>query len=1295
MIGSIEPWRVLAQQAIDCSVNGFCVSNSIQNLLGLPQGTLNVVTYHPWDRVVKRPEAAAWIPIEAEARAAMAALHGVANDRRLPHAALDDLRAFMFMRLVSIAKKKADGLTLTPVEQDALDTFSELLVVRRSRAAQLALDEYARWDTDKCHYTVPSGFGFEPYDPGPDCMVGGVVLVPPRPPTEEQFTAYGAALAMTEADEATKTAARLALGIPATDPFVYDPALDAQAAIQNADDALAIAAGVAGAVLAGTAAAIAATLSITVASTFAAMSGSFAILGTTASTVAAGATISAGTVGVGVAASLPALIIVSVVVAVVATIQFAEDQSILPALQESLEESQRAPDIWALASSDEPLNKVELFATFIYQTLPSFDEQRLEGVMPPPSQRQPGDPRFEVNGVAEDVLVSRAPDGRTQETFMSQTWFVTRTLTNQVWGPWRWSLYLHYISFVNNQLTHHTAGIQPTGFFALQQLKDANGDLSATPLAAKTTELQVFSGTANRTVKWMGNKAPVLAPTVSEQPTTNVPVTFQANASDSDGAIQAIKWFIQDPAFGITTLYPDLAECSFTPPGRQINGLQAECPWKPFDGPTVTHTYTQAGTYGVLVMARDTEGAITQEQFNVVLAPTAPTLTITDAPVSGPESQAVTVSGTVQFPAAFPGLYTAATKLVIEWGDGAVAEQWYPCEPQLCSLGFGPNGGLFFSAPAAVGDAPWQFTFSHDYVHRADRPLPPTTTIKVYAITNQGGRAPTQRFDVSIGNVAPVLSLRSVCSGGFALPCFADFDRRDVAFGQQLKIRGRIIDHPDATHFVHVLWGDETSTASSADCDDGPSCPGFGEPWPNTVAGKDMDLVHTYANPGIYPIMIVVDDRGPNGKTTTTTQAVIFGIKSLTGAAQAEGGTAETYSYDLVVPTGAPAPAVTPACAGGTATPLTASTFSCVFDNVTAATDRQVSLSAVIAGTPFEKSLTVSVRPGLPVITMNGPLEVTEGTTVQFTYSVANLPGPVNYTHFCGPNADFVSAVDGASFTCRFNAVGAETASAVFVQIAGSGVTGERRFDLTIEQDLVGPALTLPATIEVDSTSNAGAIVTFTASALDAISGNASITCTPASGSSFPVGQTSVACSAADWQNNGNSGTFAVIVRDVSPPTLTLPNPITVDATGPSGALVTFSATATDAIPANPTVTCTPSSASTFPIGTTPVNCSATDAAGNPKTGSFTVTVRGPSTQIAALEAYVQSLNTSKGTKNALLSAISDAIKAITSGKTKPACDKLSEIVSIARSARGRTLTLEEADRIIADVQRMQAILGC
>ena len=77
----------------------------------------------------------------------------------------------------------------------------------------------------------------------------------------------------------------------------------------------------------------------------------------TASLSSGGAAISAVGVGIGIALTVPALVIIATVVAVVYIIQFAEDQSVLPMLQESLEKSRLAPDIWGMASSDEPFNR--------------------------------------------------------------------------------------------------------------------------------------------------------------------------------------------------------------------------------------------------------------------------------------------------------------------------------------------------------------------------------------------------------------------------------------------------------------------------------------------------------------------------------------------------------------------------------------------------------------------------------------------------------------------------------------------------------------------------------------------------------------------------------------------------------------------------------------------------------------------------------------------------------------------------------------------------------------------------
>jgi hypothetical protein len=88
------------------------------------------------------------------------------------------------------------------------------------------------------------------------------------------------------------------------------------------------------------------------------------------------------------------------------------------------------------------------------------------------------------------------------------------------------------------------------------------------------------------------------------------------------------------------------------------------------------------------------------------------------------------------------------------------------------------------------------------------------------------------------------------------------------------------------------------------------------------------------------------------------------------------------------------------------------------------------------------------------------------------------------------------------------------------------------------------------------------------------------------------------------------SATVTITVQDVTPPTLSCPPSITALATTPDGANVSFIATATDICDPSPAVSCTPSSGSLFPVGTTTVLCTATDAAGNSGTCSFPVIVK-------------------------------------------------------------------------------------
>ncbi len=163
------------------------------------------------------------------------------------------------------------------------------------------------------------------------------------------------------------------------------------------------------------------------------------------------------------------------------------------------------------------------------------------------------------------------------------------------------------------------------------------------------------------------------------------------------------------------------------------------------------------------------------------------------------------------------------------------------------------------------------------------------------------------------------------------------------------------------------------------------------------------------------------------------------------------------------------------------------------------------------------------------------------------------------------------------------------------------------------DNDNTAPELNLPADItEQEATGSEGAQVSWQApTATDEnYPANPQVSCDADSGDTFPVGTTTVNCSATDDAGNTASGSFDVTVQDTTAPTLNLPADITEEATGPNGDVVNYSTSATDLVDGSVNVTCSPASGDTFGIKTTTVNCSATDAAGNTASGSFTVTVQ-------------------------------------------------------------------------------------
>jgi hypothetical protein len=84
---------------------------------------------------------------------------------------------------------------------------------------------------------------------------------------------------------------------------------------------------------------------------------------------------------------------------------------------------------------------------------------------------------------------------------------------------------------------------------------------------------------------------------------------------------------------------------------------------------------------------------------------------------------------------------------------------------------------------------------------------------------------------------------------------------------------------------------------------------------------------------------------------------------------------------------------------------------------------------------------------------------------------------------------------------------------------------------------------------------------------------------------------------------------FPLILSDMTGPAISMTPPL-VEATGSGGAAVIYDVSGSDPDDPVKQITCAPASGSTFPLGTTPVSCTADDTHLNTTTATFVVTVR-------------------------------------------------------------------------------------
>ncbi|MFT4867228.1 MAG: hypothetical protein ACI8RE_003429, partial [Ilumatobacter sp.] len=194
-----------------------------------------------------------------------------------------------------------------------------------------------------------------------------------------------------------------------------------------------------------------------------------------------------------------------------------------------------------------------------------------------------------------------------------------------------------------------------------------------------------------------------------------------------------------------------------------------------------------------------------------------------------------------------------------------------------------------------------------------------------------------------------------------------------------------------------------------------------------------------------------------------------------------------------------------------------------------------------------------------------------------------------------------------------------------FVADDGQTVSGLGNVSVLVTDQALAPVISLPGSV-VSANTDPGepfATVSYNVTATDPDAPSAArnggvqapfgagidVICSPVSGSSFNIGDTSVTCEATDADNNTTVASFIVRVTDNE-------NPVVVDAKNQ-----TVYSTLRQASPADytlplvtdnsgsTTITCDPASGSTFELGKTTVNCIAADASGNTVAATFVVTL--------------------------------------------------------------------------------------
>jgi hypothetical protein len=168
------------------------------------------------------------------------------------------------------------------------------------------------------------------------------------------------------------------------------------------------------------------------------------------------------------------------------------------------------------------------------------------------------------------------------------------------------------------------------------------------------------------------------------------------------------------------------------------------------------------------------------------------------------------------------------------------------------------------------------------------------------------------------------------------------------------------------------------------------------------------------------------------------------------------------------------------------------------------------------------------------------------------------------------------------------------------------------------------------------------------------------------------------------------------VVFDATPPALSVPTDLAADATSPEGAVVTYTVSATDAVDPSPAVTCSPPSGSTFGLGDTTVECTATDASGNSASATFAVHVRNATEQLRALQETIAGYRLEHGLGADLNRYLNHAAKYVEREQIEHARQQLRQFLAAVERAAAKhpaRLTPAQAAELTSAGRRILALL--